>query len=168
MEDQIDFKSSAKTFVRTYNFLSAILPYGSIQWEKLSIFLTLLLPKLPKPEGEDYTEGLLEDVDLESYRAEAQETMRIQLENENGEIAPVPVSTSTGIDVPELDSLTNILKEFMIFSATSNGQTKIKLRSRSTILLKASAKMNDITMLCNTPTSRMLVTKVTVRPMKLY
>ena len=112
MEDQIDFKSSAKTFVRTYNFLSAILPYGSIQWEKLSIFLTLLLPKLPKPEGEDYTEGLLEDVDLESYRAEAQETMRIQLENENGEIAPVPVSTSTGIDVPELDSLTNILKEF--------------------------------------------------------
>lgn len=71
-----------------------------------------MLPKLPKPEGEDYTEGLLEDVDLESYRAEAQETMRIQLENENGEIAPVPVSTSTGIDVPELDSLTNILKEF--------------------------------------------------------
>ena len=54
----------------------------------------------------------MEDVDLESYRAEAQETMRIQLENENGEIAPVPVSTSTGIDVPELDSLTNILKEF--------------------------------------------------------
>lgn len=112
IEDQIEFKSCAKTFVRTYNFLSAILPYGSVQWEKLSIFLNLLIPKLPKPEGEDYTEGLLEDVDLESYRAEAQQTMRIQLENENGEIDPIPVSTSVGVDVPELDTLTNILKEF--------------------------------------------------------
>lgn len=112
IEDQIEFKSCAKTFVRTYNFLSAILPYGSVQWEKLSIFLNLLVPKLPKPDGEDYTEGLLEDVDLESYRAEAQQAMRIQLENENGEIDPIPVSTSVGIDVPELDTLTNILKEF--------------------------------------------------------
>lgn len=112
IEDQIEFKSCAKTFVRTYNFLSAILPYGSVQWEKLSIFLNLLIPKLPKPEGEDYTEGLLEDVDLESYRAEAQQTKRIQLENENGEIDPIPVSTSVGVDVPELDTLTNILKEF--------------------------------------------------------
>ena len=112
IEDQIEFKSCAKTFVRTYNFLAAILPYGSVQWEKLSIFLNLLVPKLPKPDGEDYTEGLLEDVDLESYRAEAQQTMRIQLENENGEIDPIPVSTSVGIDVPELDTLTNILKEF--------------------------------------------------------
>ena len=31
---------------------------------------------------------------------------------ENGEIDPIPVSTSVGIDVPELDTLTNILKEF--------------------------------------------------------
>lgn len=38
--------------------------------------------------------------------------MRIQLENENGEIDPIPVSTSVGIDVPEFDTLTNILKEF--------------------------------------------------------
>lgn len=103
---------TSPAYVRTYNFLSAILPYGSVQWEKLSIFLNLLVPKLPKPDGEDYTEGLLEDVDLESYRAEAQQTMRIQLENENGKIDPIPVSTSVGIDVPELDTLTNILKEF--------------------------------------------------------
>lgn len=112
IEDQIDFKSSAKSFVRTYNFLAAILPYGSVLWEKLAIFLNLLIPKLPSPQGEDYTEGLLEDVELESYRAEAQETMRIMLENENGEINPVPVSTNVGIDVPELDFLTAILQEF--------------------------------------------------------
>ena len=112
IEEQIEFKSCAKSFTRTYNFLAAILPYGSVQWEKLAIFLNLLLPKLPSPEGEDYTEGLLEDVDLESYRVEAKDTMRIQLENENAEINPIPVGTDVGISVPELDTLSNILKEF--------------------------------------------------------
>lgn len=111
VEDQIEFKSCAKSFVRTYNFLAAILPYGSIEWEKLAIFLNLLVTKLPSPEGEDYTKGLLEDVDLETYRSEAQETMRIYLENENGEVNPIPVGTDTGINVPELDTLSNILKE---------------------------------------------------------
>lgn len=112
VEEQIEFKSCAKTFVRTYNFLATILPYGSVLWEKLAIFLNLLVAKLPSPQGEDYTKGLLDDVDLESYRVEAKETMRIQLENENGEVNPIPVGTDVGIDVPELDTLTNILKEF--------------------------------------------------------
>jgi type I restriction enzyme R subunit len=39
VEEQILFKSNAKNFTRTYNFLAAILPYGSQEWEKLSIFL---------------------------------------------------------------------------------------------------------------------------------
>lgn len=112
LEEQIEFKSSAKAFVRTYNFLAAIMPYGSVDWEKLAIFLNLLIPKLPSPEGEDYTKGLLDDVELESYRAQAKEAIRIQLDNENGEIKPIPVGTNVSINVPELDTLTNILKEF--------------------------------------------------------
>lgn len=112
IEEQIEFKSCAKSFVRTYNFLASILPYGSVQWEKLAIFLNLLISKLPSPQGEDYTDGLLEDVDLESYRVEAQETMQIQLDNENGEVAPIPVGADVGIEVPELDTLSQILKEF--------------------------------------------------------
>lgn len=111
-EEQILFKSNAKGFVRTYNFLSAILPYGSVEWEKLSIFLKLLIGKLPSPAEDDNISGLLEDIDLESYRAVAQDTMRIQLDNENGELNPIPVSRDVGITVPELDPLTQILKEF--------------------------------------------------------
>jgi len=49
-EEQILFKSSAKRFVQNYNFLSAILAYGSVDWEELSIFLNLLINKLPRPE----------------------------------------------------------------------------------------------------------------------
>jgi type I restriction enzyme R subunit len=35
---QVEFKASAKGFVRTYGFLGAILSYGNPVWEKLSIF----------------------------------------------------------------------------------------------------------------------------------
>lgn len=112
IEEQIEFKSCAKTFVRTYNFLSAILPYGSVEWEKLSIFLNLLVPKLPSPQGDDLTEGILESIDLESYRAVARETMSITLADEDAEIDPIPVSTDVGIPVPELDLLSKILETF--------------------------------------------------------
>src|SRR5581483_2825194 len=38
-DGQVDFKSDAKTFLRTYGFLSSVLPYTDAVWEKLSIFL---------------------------------------------------------------------------------------------------------------------------------
>lgn len=112
VEDQINFKSSAKAFVRTYNFLSAILPYGSVEWEMLSIFLTLLIPKLPSPRGDDLSEGILETVDLDSYRAEAQAMVSIQLDDSDTEIDPIPVGTDVGITVPEMDHLSAILATF--------------------------------------------------------
>ena len=80
-EEQIKFKSSAKAFCRTYGFLGAILPYGDADWEKLSIFLNLLIPKLPSPRDDDFSEGILDVIDLDSYRLEAQESMSIKLED---------------------------------------------------------------------------------------
>ena len=112
LEDQVEFKSSAKTFIRTYNFLSSILPYGSMDWEKLSIFLTFLVSKLPKPSSDDNIEEILEDIELESYRLVAHETMSISLEDEDAEIDAVPVRTDVGIPVPELDKLSNIIATF--------------------------------------------------------
>lgn len=113
LDDQIEFKSSAKTFVRTYNFLSAILPYGSPEWEKLSIFLNLLVSKLPKP-GSDYDDidRIAESIDLESYRVVAQQTMSISLEDKDAEVSAIPVKTDVGIPVPELDTLSSILSTF--------------------------------------------------------
>ena len=50
-DGQVDFKGKAKAFVRTYQFLASILPYTNAEWEKLSIFLNFLIPKLPAPQG---------------------------------------------------------------------------------------------------------------------
>ena len=111
-EDQIKFKSSAKAFCRTYGFLGAILPYGNADWERLSIFLNLLIPKLPSPRDEDFSVGILETIDLDSYRLEAQEAMSIQLEDADAEVSPVPTGNPGHIVNPEMDLLSIILNDF--------------------------------------------------------
>ncbi len=111
-DDQIEFKSAAKAFVRTYGFLGAILPYGSPEWEKLSIFLSFLVPKLPTPQGEDLSKGILENIDLDSYRVQAQTMVSIQLEDADAEVAPVPTAMAGGKAEAELDLLSAILMNF--------------------------------------------------------
>lgn len=111
-EDKIKFKSAAKSFCRTYGFLGAILPYGNADWEKLSIFLNLLIPKLPAPREEDLSQGILDAIDLDSYRIEARETMSIKLEDEDAEVNPVPAGKVGHIINPEMDLLSVILTDF--------------------------------------------------------
>lgn len=111
-EDQIKFKSAAKAFCRTYGFLGAILPYGNAEWERLSIFLNLLVPKLPSPRDDDFSEGILDVIDLDSYRLEAQECMSIKLEDKDSEVGPVPAGKTGHIVNPEMDLLSIILNDF--------------------------------------------------------
>jgi len=86
---QVDFKGKAKAFVRTYGFLASILPYSIASWEMLSIFLNFLTPKLPAPKEEDLARGLLETIDMDSYRLEAQTAIAIALADQDVEIEPV-------------------------------------------------------------------------------
>lgn len=111
-DDQIKFKSAAKAFCRTYGFLGAILPYGNADWERLSIFLNMLIPKLPSPREDDLSQGILEAIDLESYRNEARESISIKLEDSDAEIAPVPAGAVGHIIEPEMDLLSVILSDF--------------------------------------------------------
>lgn len=111
-EEQIKFKSAAKAFCRTYGFLGAILPYGNADWERLSIFMNLLIPKLPSPRDDDFSEGILDVIDLESYRLEAQECMSIKLEDSDSEVPPVPAGKTGHIVNPEMDLLSIILNDF--------------------------------------------------------
>ena len=111
-DGQVDFKGKAKAFTRTYDFLSSILPYTNAEWEKLSIFLTFLVPKLPAPIEEDLSKGILEAIDMDSYRVEKQAALKIQLADQDAEIEPVPTSGGGRKAEPELDRLSNILKAF--------------------------------------------------------
>jgi type I restriction enzyme R subunit len=111
-DSQVDFKGKAKAFTRTYGFLASILPYTNADWERLSVFLNFLIPKLPAPKEEDLSRGIIETIDMDSYRAEKQAAMRIALPDEDAEIEPVMASGGGRRPEPELDLLSNILKAF--------------------------------------------------------
>ncbi len=109
---QVDFKGKAKAFTRTYGFLASILPYSLADWEKLSIFLNFLVPKLPAPVEEDLSRGILESIDMDSYRVEVKATLEISLPDEDAEIDPVPTTGGGGKAEPELDLLSIIIQAF--------------------------------------------------------
>ncbi|MBV9995468.1 MAG: DEAD/DEAH box helicase family protein [Caulobacteraceae bacterium] len=111
-DGQVDFKGKAKTFARTYGFLSSILPYTNAEWEKLSIFLSFLVPKLPAPKEEDLSKGILEAIDMDTYRVEKRAARSIQLADEDAEIGPVPTTGGGHRPEAELDRLSNILTTF--------------------------------------------------------
>jgi type I restriction enzyme, R subunit len=111
-DGQVDFKGKAKAFCRTYEFLASILPYANADWERLSIFLNFLVPKLPAPKEEDLSKGILESIDMDSYRIEKHAAMQLLIPDEDAEIDPVPTSGGGRKPEPELDMLSNILKAF--------------------------------------------------------
>ncbi len=109
---QVDFKGKAKAFVRTYGFLSCVLPYTNAGWEKRSIFLIFLISRLPAPDDEDLSKGILDAIDMDSYRVEKRAVQKIPLPDADAEIEPVPASGGGQRPEPELDRLSNILKAF--------------------------------------------------------
>ena len=111
-DGQVDFKGKAKAFVRTYGFLSSVLPYSNAGWEKRSIFLNFLISKLPAPQEDDLSRGILEAIDMDSYRVEKQAMQKILLPDEDAEIDPVPTTGVGYRPEPELDHLSNIIRVF--------------------------------------------------------
>ena len=111
-DGQVEFKGGAKAFLRSYGFLAAILPYTNADWEKLSIFLSLLVPKLPAPVEEDLSKGILEAIDMDSYQVEKLAVQEILLADENAEIDAAPTQGGGHRPEAELDLLSNILKNF--------------------------------------------------------
>ena len=111
-DGQVDFKGRAKGFVRTYNFLSCVLPWTNAAWEQRSIFINFLIPKLPAPQEEDLSKGILDAIDMDSYRVERQAVQKILLPDEDAEVDPVPTSGGGHRPDPELDRLSNIINQF--------------------------------------------------------
>jgi type I restriction enzyme R subunit len=137
---QVDFKGKAKVFCRTYAFLSSVIPYSNAEWEKLSIFLDLLTPKLPAPKEEDLAKGILEAIDMDSYRVEKKAAIKIALADTDAEIEPVPTDASGHKPEPEMDRLSNILKSFNEqFGTLFTDSDRVAQRIRDDIAPKVAA-----------------------------
>lgn len=126
-DEQVEFKSNAKAFVRSYNFLSQVLEWANSDWERLSIFLTYLTPRLPAPkaaDGEDLTREILDAIDLDSYRSEKQQERHLILEDEDGLVEPRNPENEGRVWEPEKERLSAILETFnAMFSDESQANT---------------------------------------------
>jgi type I restriction enzyme R subunit len=156
-DQQVDFKGKAKVFCRTYDFLASVMPGTSPEWEKLSILLNLLVAKLPAPKEEDLAKGILEAIDMDSYRVEKKAKMQIALGDADAEIAPVPTDGGGRMGEPELDRLSNILKIFNErFGTLFSDTDRVAKRIRDDIAPKVAADKAYQNARDNTPhTARM-------------
>jgi len=112
IEKQIDFKIKVKSFLRTYSYLAKLLDFNNLYWEQLWWYLKYLLPKLIIDENEDLAQGIIESIDMDSYRPSKQGTETISLAAEEGYVTPIPVGVGGGKAEAELDTLENILNAF--------------------------------------------------------
>lgn len=111
-DEQIDFLVKAKSFNRTYAFLSKLLSFNNPYWERLFWFLKYLIPKLKPQETEDLAKGIIESINMDSYRLTRETAMNIAMEPDPMELDPAPADASGRTSEPELDELSNIVKQF--------------------------------------------------------
>lgn len=110
-EQQADFRAKVKTYVRLYIFLSQIVPFENPYLERLYIFLNHLQNKLGGDAPIDLAKGILDNIDMDSYRLQLEATTRIVME-QGDELKPIPTEMRGGASEPEMDRLSNILQTF--------------------------------------------------------
>ena len=98
-------------------------PYSNAAWEKLSIFLTFLTPKLPAPVEPDLARGILESIDMDSYRVEKRAALSPELPDEDAEIGAVPVGAAATGKKPSSIASPPSSRSSTSSSATSTGPT---------------------------------------------
>lgn len=110
-EQQVDFRTKVKTYVRLYIFLSQIVPFENPYLERLYIFLNQLQNKLGSERPNDLAQGILDNIDMDSYRLQLESTTDILMEP-GGELQPGSTEIGGGISQPEIDRLSSILQTF--------------------------------------------------------
>lgn len=108
-EDQAAFKSSASSFVKLYRFLSQIITFTDVELEKVYVFLTALIKKLPYAKT-SLPIDVVNDVELDSYKIQHKYTKQLKLESADGEQEGMKPSGAMGGIDDELDFLTKIIK----------------------------------------------------------
>jgi type I restriction enzyme R subunit len=115
----------------------SLLRNGCSRWSETR---NLLTPKLPAPQEEDLAKGILEAIDMDSYRVEKKAAMKIALGDKDAEIEPVPTDAHGHRPEPEMDRLSNILKTFNEqFGTLFTDTDRVAKRIRDDIAPKVAA-----------------------------
>ncbi|CAN5698999.1 DEAD/DEAH box helicase family protein [soil metagenome] len=109
-EDQVDYKSKARDFVKLYSFLSHLVPLRDPGLEKLYVFLRFLLPLLLGKKGENPLE-VLGMVDMEKLAVRKKDKQDIGLER--GVVREDPLNYGGGATLTdeEREALSKIIED---------------------------------------------------------
>jgi len=125
-EYQDDFRSKCKSYIRLYSFLSQLISFVNPYLERLYIFLSHLQNKLLKPDCEDLVQGILDYVDMDSYRLQRIGEQSIHLE-QGDEMKPIATEIGRTVNDPEMEYLSNIVKAFNErFGTTFTNEDKVR------------------------------------------
>ncbi len=140
---QIGFYRKAKSFLRTYAFLSKILPFNQPGWEKRYWFLKFLAPKLKPGETEDLAKGILQAISLDSYRSVRTSQEKIALTGQS-ELDPALADTQGKKAEPDINDLQTIIDLFNQKFGTDDWEDKDKLHGVLAVQFKALARNENI------------------------
>ncbi|MBK7227016.1 MAG: type I restriction endonuclease subunit R [Saprospiraceae bacterium] len=140
-EQQADFRAKVKTYVRLYIFLSQIVPFENPYLERLYIFLNHLQNKLGSETPIDLAQGILDNIDMDSYRLQLEATTNIAME-QGEDLKPIPTDMRGGTNQPEIDRLSNILQTFNDRYGTQFEDAD-KVRQMAEIIAADAAKNED-------------------------
>lgn len=110
-EHQADFRAKVKTYVRLYLFLSQIVEFENAYLERLYIFLNHLQNKLGGDNSIDLAQGILDNIDMDSYRLQLESSSSIELV-QGDDLKPIPTEMRGGTSEPEIDRLSSIIQTF--------------------------------------------------------
>lgn len=125
-EQKEDFRAKCKTYVRLYVFLAQIVPFVNPYLERLYLFLNHLQNKLGRQHDEDLAQGILDNIDMDSYRLKKEGEFNIKL-LQGDELKPIPTDMKGGVSEPEMEYLSTIVKAFNDkFGTTFTNEDKVK------------------------------------------
>ena len=103
-----EFRSTLQGYIRLYGYISQLITFNEVKWEKLYVFGRSLNRKLPKREHPDLTD-LLDSVDLDSFRVQRiHASQQLFLEGFDSEVEGISSDAGTFRE-QEQDLLSNIV-----------------------------------------------------------
>ena len=109
-EEQVDYKSKARDFVKLYSFMSSLVSINDTGLEKLFVFLRFLIAKLPAERGELPT-AVLGMVDMEKLAVRKKDTRDIGLIRGETQVDPLNYGGGAALSVEERQALSKIIED---------------------------------------------------------
>ena len=120
--DKLQFKKLLRRYQSIYGFMAQLLPFSDLALEKLYIYIKFLNRLLPG-QVPSTVQGLLEDVDMDSYKIDTRdEAGPITLDDGNGQLPEIGSNGPGTFNIKEKSKLSQIIETLNEAFATDFGE----------------------------------------------